>query len=414
MSAPPQAGTGARRALSVRVLATAIVLYPPVAIFSPKALVILLVATTLALLFDRRNRANPFAALPPGVLAFLAALAVWTVAALWWSPLPLRGLDLWVRVVGIGLCGIFLIASARRFTATERRGLEVALAGAGVMFVAVFAFELVTVGQLSRAAVGLWNDLTPWESMPPKASILLTRSSAALAVFAWPCALAIRRWRSARWTVAFVIAVAACVLAQNMLASVVALMFAAAIFALAFPAPRIAVLAVVAFLAAVNAAAFATAPAVVDLLRQDATALDIPAGWKERLSILDFVSGKVAESPLIGWGFDASRAIGQDILGPLVKNAVIPLHPHNLWAQALLELGLVGAALLAGLVIATLSRVAAMTADRAAVAAAIAAAATYLVIGNLSYGMWQNWWLATAWLNVGFMAMLTGDDVSAD
>ena len=105
MSAPPQAGTSAQRALSVRVLATAIMLYPLVAIFSPKALVILLIATSLALLFDGRNRANPFAVLPRGVLAFLAALAVWTVAALWWSPLPLRGLDLWARVIGIGLCG---------------------------------------------------------------------------------------------------------------------------------------------------------------------------------------------------------------------------------------------------------------------------------------------------------------------
>lgn len=42
---------------------------------------------------------------------------------------------------------------------------------------------------------------------------------------------------------------------------------------------------------------------------------------------------------------------------------------------------------------------------RGRAAAAAAAVATYLLIGNISYGMWQNWWLALAWLNAGFLAL---------
>ena len=411
MSAPPQAGTSARRTLSVRVLATAIVLYPLVAIFSPKALVILLIATSLALLFDGRNRANPFAVLPRGVLAFLAALAVWALVTVWWSPLPLTGLELWGRVVAIGLCGILFIASARRLTAAERGVLERSLVAAGLLFAVIFAFELITAGALSRVAVELWNDFTPWQSNPPKESILLLRASAALAAIVWPCAVAIHRRCSVWWAVAFVAVVAVNLLVQNMLASLVAFIGAIAVFVLAYATPRIAAVAVVAALALLNVLAFATAPAIVDMLREDATAFDIPGSWKERLSILDFVAGKAVDNPLFGWGFDASRAIGNQTPGVFPMHMAIPLHPHNLWAQALLELGLVGAALLAGLVIASLTHIAAMRANRAAVAAAIAAATTYLLIGNLSYGMWQNWWLAVAWLNVGFMAMLTSDDV---
>ena len=37
--------------------------------------------------------------------------------------------------------------------------------------------------------------------------------------------------------------------------------------------------------------------------------------------------------------------------------------------------------------------------------------AGYLLIGNISYGMWQNWWLAMAWLSAGFLAvMMTSED----
>ncbi len=133
--------------------------------------------------------------------------------------------------------------------------------------------------------------------------------------------------------------------------------------------------------------------------------------WQERFYIIDVVLGKVAEHPIFGWGFDASRALGQDTPGPFPGNPAIPLHPHNLWTQLWLELGFVGVLLGLGLVFALVRRIAAraadrVAADRVAAAAAVSCLFGYLVIGNISYGVWQNWWLGLAWLNAGFLAAL--------
>ena len=43
-----------------------------------------------------------------------------------------------------------------------------------------------------------------------------------------------------------------------------------------------------------------------------------------------------------------------------------------------------------------------------------AALASYLLIGNISYGMWQNWWLAIAWLSAGFLAVMMNREDGAD
>ena len=117
---------------------------------------------------------------------------------------------------------------------------------------------------------------------------------------------------------------------------------------------------------------------------------------------------------MIGWGFDGSRAIGQDTQGLSSSNPSIPLHPHNLWAQTWLELGLVGLVLMISLVVSISMRLSAGGRGRAAVAAAAATVATYLLIGNISYGMWQNWWLVIAWLNAGFLAVMAVADGGAE
>jgi hypothetical protein len=64
------------------ILAVTIMLYPLVAVFSPKAMVALLVLTALVCLFIERNRQAVFSALPRVILSLLAVLAAWSL----WSP----------------------------------------------------------------------------------------------------------------------------------------------------------------------------------------------------------------------------------------------------------------------------------------------------------------------------------------
>jgi O-antigen ligase len=81
---------------------------------------------------------------------------------------------------------------------------------------------------------------------------------------------------------------------------------------------------------------------------------------------------------------DASRTFGP----------AIPLHTHNAQLQLWLELGAIGAAL-AGVFFCWLAYGVVRLSQRSRAEAAMAAAAlvSYLVIGGLSFGVWQEWWL---------------------
>ncbi len=125
--------------------------------------------------------------------------------------------------------------------------------------------------------------------------------------------------------------------------------------------------------------------------------------WDARLDIWTFATDKIMQHPFRGWGLDASRAFGQ----------AIPLHTHNGALQVWLELGVVGAVLMslgwAGIfsLIANL-----VQRDRNLGAVAAASAVAYLLIGAVSFGIWQEWWLALGGLTFATIAMIDRARVS--
>lgn len=130
----------------------------------------------------------------------------------------------------------------------------------------------------------------------------------------------------------------------------------------------------------------------------------VPFSAAHRLLIWDFTAERIAERPVLGWGMDSSRAIpggtertSQDTRSAFgltahgahhwfIHQQMLPLHPHNLALQIWLELGAIGAALMALLL--------ALAALACRSPAACGAFAAGLVIAMLSYGMWQYWWVA--------------------
>jgi len=137
-------------------------------------------------------------------------------------------------------------------------------------------------------------------------------------------------------------------------------------------------------------------------LPRDASGL--PNSAAHRLLIWDFAAERIAERPMIGWGMDASRAVPggagrpdaalreafgltSSAAAPWFANAqLLPLHPHNLALQVWLELGAIGAALMA-----LLLALVALTCRSPGACGAFAAG---LVIAMLSYGAWQYWWVS--------------------
>lgn len=110
-----------------------------------------------------------------------------------------------------------------------------------------------------------------------------------------------------------------------------------------------------------------------------------PPSWDARLNIWAFAANKIVEHALRGWGVDASRTFGN----------AIPLHTHNAALQLWLELGALGAALAAAFFAWVLYRIVAWTGENRRDGAMAAATLTaYVMIGGLSFGVWQEWWLA--------------------
>ena len=111
-----------------------------------------------------------------------------------------------------------------------------------------------------------------------------------------------------------------------------------------------------------------------------------------------FVADRIAEKPWLGWGVGASRTIPQEEyrLGPDME--IMPLHPHNLSLQTRLELGVPGIFIVVALMLAVLVPLLNLCYHSLFYVAAFVSAVSWIFIANVSFGMWQTWWISTAFV----------------
>lgn len=101
-------------------------------------------------------------------------------------------------------------------------------------------------------------------------------------------------------------------------------------------------------------------------------------------------------SSVWGVGADASRSFPGANEKIMWGIELMPLHPHNGALQIWLELGVLGVAVLAIVPVLIFRCVKGMPNKNLAILAALLSA--YMTPWLLSYGVWQSWWLALAWL----------------
>ncbi|MTJ83701.1 MAG: O-antigen ligase family protein [Telmatospirillum sp.] len=357
-------------------------------------------------------------------LLVLLLLLVWCLAASFWSFNPLFSLRSVLMLAGTILGGWITVVAVGAATAERQRSMALALA-AGL---AIAAAAMLTAGIIERARLAdigrvLWN---------------MDAATTVVAVLVWPVSawlmrLGRRRAAAGLWLLSF----AGVCLAHD-LAAKIALIAGLVALAPALVRPR----AVLRGLAGLAVAGSLLAPlAALHLPPPDVSAQwpGLPASAHHRLTIWSFTARHILEKPLLGWGFDGARAIpgGKTELGvvwmkgcngdqapimvpgydrPVPADCVLweeqlPLHPHDSWLQAWLELGAAGAlviALLLGVVIAAPVRRATGDAGLAPLAAAVASG---LVVCSVSFGAWQSWWLSTLWIAAALALPLLPDDV---
>ena len=140
----------------------------------------------------------------------------------------------------------------------------------------------------------------------------------------------------------------------------------------------------------------------------------LPFSWEERVVNWSYLSGKIGEHPLIGHGFDAVRTFNEThTIRGFDGRALVSLHPHNAGLHLWVEVGFVGVALACAALFfgaRALTKEGALSKPQMIAASGLAMAA--IVISNLSYGVWQDWWWASIIIAGGLIAFLKPSSVS--
>jgi O-antigen ligase len=349
-----------------------------------------LVATVLAAWRAERRLPRPRGA------ALWAALALfgWAAASAGWALEPRRALLDALSLGGFALLGAAAAGAVARCEEAAKRRLALWLAAGLAAGVGLAVFDQAT-GHAVRAAVRGLDEApaTLGFGLKPAVTVfaVLLPLTLAAPIAAWlRVALAVVTVAAALWLPA-----------ESAKLAILAGLAGAGLAALA---PRMTFRLAAAGLAVLILAA---PPIFTATLGAGPPAERLPPSAAHRLVIWDFALTRIAERPIAGWGMEASRAVpgGRDTASPetlarlgltsaasaawFARPAAqrLPLHPHNGPLQVWLELGLVGAVLASLLVV----LLAAAARRRPEAMGALFAAA---VVGCLSYGIWQGWWIA--------------------
>lgn len=319
---------------------------------------------------------------------------LWIAITGFWSPTP-GAWKLALAVAAFTLCGGALVYEATRAPGIRVRRIAALYAGAATIAAAALLFEGLSGGLLR-------NLLPPADQSPLrwKDLIALARGVTYVAPLVFPAAAILWAMTGSRAAAAAPVLLALLAAAQYSVASnVVALVFGAGVGAVALWRPRRTVIAVGAlvFVSLLTAPMFALAPA--DAVLNAETAL-LPPSWAQRVNLWKESADRILDGCfLAGCGADYTRAWAAgsamvDVPGSPIPLQEAPIHPHNIFLQIWLELGVFGVVTIAAALGFGLQRLAAVEPRRLAFAAIAAASATSYISFMFEASLWQAWRIA--------------------
>lgn len=370
-------------------------LVPALTLFVPLSLATLLPVLALLAVICRVVSGTPhfrlntsFALIVAAIMAAAAASAVWSIhPELTWDKFP--------RTAVIAVVGTVLLAAMRGFEpAQDRAILKAFLAGIALVFLLIVAGRVI--GEILIRADTMEGSVNNFLNN-------FNRPLSLLSIMIWPAAVILTDRRPVYGVMAVVACLALFATFQTG-AATAAVAFGAIVFAAVYIAPRI----MAPLTAALLGFSVLLAPTIDDILpppKDLFEQLSLPRSAYHRLLIWQFASDKIAERPLLGWGFNTSRAIpgGKENLD--VSEAAMPLHPHNAALQWRLELGILGALLGAGLFVVAVESARRYGRNRLAQAGGAATVASAFSVAMLSFGAWQSWWLSGLFIIAGITVL---------
>jgi O-antigen ligase len=393
------------------VLGAAAFVAPIVGVFAPLGLAPLLAMTAVAALVVARVRRDAWLTFPRGFAAVLAAAVVWALVTLAWAPQPRLAAVKLGEIALMFTATILVLGTAMNLAGAQQKRLERWLLAGFVLALALLFIEIVAgfpIRHLERAQ---------WDAGP---SIWLSfdRGATVLAILVWPAARVLWRRSSLAAAVLWLATVALVAVFSSATAKM-----ALALGLVGFLAARIAPRPAAGMLAAVVAATIIAAPfaaariPAAEVLQQQwpfnieglTPGKNPVRSGLHRLLIWQFTAERIAERPLSGWGFNASRSLPGGNTAVMDGLPSLPLHPHSAPLQWWVELGAIGAVLGAAVVLLAAGALRRIPDARSAAigVALLAAAAT---VGCMSFGVWQSWWIAVLALAATFHVATTRGD----
>jgi O-antigen ligase len=381
-----------------RIVDFFLILLPVLAIIAPKALSPLLVVFALCygIAFcsaDVRAQARESFKRQRILLAITAALLAWALMSALWSVDAAESVSSWIRIASILMAGFASVALAKHLPPILPRNLHILILIFTACVGAFFLENYTPFKPVQLFMNALDKDYFTF------ITIDVNRALCIFAVMVWPVIYGLIRLgypkRSAVLAVMLLMVLAAMTSQSAMLGMVVAALIWIGIAAMPKTLPCVLVF--------ILPLAFFILPFFTQW------ALHAPEMQPALIVVEPYVSGRfpIWESLLshnknmLLWG----QGLRTSYLIPMTPELLAqlklqgpPMHPHNTPLQLLLELGVIGLALVsAGIffVLRTLRGIADPLLQRAALTTIVA----YIVTGLFSFNIWMNWWIACAFLS---------------
>lgn len=355
-------------------------------------------------LFDNPSFSDPrFAG-----FAALLFLSAWIFLSCFWS--PRHEYDLFLFVLAPALVGgsvvWFSLNVSREWAWRLGRAFLLAVAGGMI----ILSFEGVTDGFLRSV-------LPPREAAPERDMIALGRGVTALAPALFPAAaIAVRQWSFTAAAAVLALGVAAAA-TNDVFANAAALACGGLAAAAAFAAPRPTLRAagwgaIALLLAAPFLAALIPVEAIYARAQQSmsADALAAASSSLHRFAIWRAVGQEAFSCLPFGCGADYARMWNDvapmvTVPGTAEPLSVIPIHPHNVFLQIWLELGLPGVAATALFLYFSLAALTRAELSKAVSAAAAGAFVAVVISIQVEGSLWQVWRFAAMGLAAAGVAL---------
>jgi exopolysaccharide production protein ExoQ len=408
-------GTLARPAAAeAHILCALAALLLPVAALAAGLIWVLALAAALAVLALRLCARGPLPRTQIAVLSLAGAFVLLGLASSAWAIDPGGAAATAARIALVAASLALLLDAALRQPTGARQRLEAWLVGGSVLGIAIIAVLVATSGVLD---VWFSDTLVSGHELDR-----LNRTSAVVAILVWPVALAVarRHGRTAAGLCLVLATLAMVALAPS--TPLIAFLAGAGAFLVALVSQHMA-RTLVALAIAISILAVPFLDRLVPVLNEFMLAhIEWPNSEIHRFMIWDFAARRIFEKPIFGWGLDAARVIpgGKDEVvlfvsreGTTVAGPQLPLHTHNALIQIWLETGIVGALIVVAILAAVLRALPRSGPDRAGPACAIATMTSGFAIAQLSFGIWQGWWMATLGLMAVMVAALASSRIAA-